>query len=538
MEIKVHCPGCRAVLRVPTHAAGHIARCPACHAKFKVPDPDEIAEQTASHWIEEDIEDLQQKTDDQWRQKLKEAAEQRAREDAERLKKTASEIEKVMNVGAAGESSGGTATATAAAGEALDAHHRPDAPVRRVTEMPPGSRHDRAESPVSSPRRRGEQASDAAPHRPVARAVDAAPAQLSRPSDSPATDSKPADAAPAPVAEAGHAPSPPAAGEAVADALVSAPATIEGMSSAAAPPAAAQYPQFLFASVDHPHLLVSECTQKGVRLAFDSSFLRHERFRTSMPIACAITGESTRTKLLAKPLAFTDRSQGTIRNPRDIEQGHEAKMRDSQSAREAIAIMGVLDNLPTPFNLPMPYYVAVDHSAYSLLCTTTRRDDGGITCYMSIPDGRYALSWLRNVNGICGDEYDLLRSEVSMLWRDEWVGLEERVRERLDTWCHFQPGERFRYYINDADLTKKDEGLAGVVLTDRRLIYHKYHRHGEVSFHQADASLTVRPDGQFAGLTVKTADGSVRAARFHFDELEKLRDAVRDLGISLSISKK
>lgn len=529
MEIKVHCPGCRAVLRVPTHAAGHIARCPACHAKFKVPDPDEIAEQTASHWIEEDIEDLQQKTDDQWRQKLKEAAEQRAREEAERLKKTASEIEKVMNVGTAGESSGGAVTATAATGEMLEARHRPDVPVRKPGDTPPGSRHDRAESPVSLPRRRGDHGSDSAPVRAVAREVVAPPTELPRKSDSPAADAKP-------VVAASSAPE--ASGDSATDAPASAPPPTEGMSSTAPPPSAAQYPQFLFTSVDHPHLLVSECTQKGVRLAFDSSFLRHERFRTSMPIACAITGEATRTKLLAKPLAFTDRSQGTVRNPRDIEQGHEAKMRDSQSAREAIAIMGVLDNLPTPFNLPMPYYVAVDHSTYSLLCTTTRRDDGGITCYVSIPDGRYALTWLRNVNGICGDEYDLLRNEVSMLWRDEWVGLEERVRERLDTWCHFQPGERFRYYINDADLTKKDEGLAGVVLTDRRLIYHKYHRHGEVSYHQADASLTVRPDGQFAGLTVKTADGTVRAARFHFDELEKLRDAVRDLGISLSISRK
>lgn len=58
--------------------------------------------------------------------------------------------------------------------------------------------------------------------------------------------------------------------------------------------------------------------------------------------------------------------------------------------------------------------------------------------------------------------------------------LPEQVRQRVSVWCRFQTRERFQLYLNDAEMAQRDAGLAGIVITDRRLIYHKFHHNGQV----------------------------------------------------------
>ena len=98
MDLKVHCPSatCRATLTVPITAAGHVARCPLCHATFQIPSEADIAEQTASSWIEDDIDDLADEIDNEWQQRLKEEAQRRAEQEDLQRQQTAKVIEKIM----------------------------------------------------------------------------------------------------------------------------------------------------------------------------------------------------------------------------------------------------------------------------------------------------------------------------------------------------------------------------------------------------------------------------------------------------------
>ncbi|MCC6580656.1 MAG: hypothetical protein IT440_09450 [Phycisphaeraceae bacterium] len=528
MDLKVHCPGCRAILMVPVEAAGRIARCPACDTKFQIPTEDEIAEQTVSAWLEQDLEELSETVDDQWARRLREEQERRVRESQERKDETADEIEKVLT-----------------GGEAKVEPEKPKSKGRRIGEMlrlPPSA------SPVPGTTVGRTGAGRPVPASPPSGTdpgtVSATQPKMPVTTPAPITPSPVSQASPvSPVGSAPAAPPRPATPPAPATPLpppMTPPAAMlqatEPLKPGAAPQLAAVYPSDLFPATSGPHLLVRNVSQKGIEFAFDSRYLQHARFRLSMPQACAFTNDRTLGNLMARPLAFTDRSQATVRNAFEIEAGHEFQLTDRTTGRDMLALMGVL-NLPEPFGTPMPYYISQPQRSLSLRCTTQRREqDGGITCFVLIPDGRVALEWLRNVNGVCGEEFDLLARDVSRLWQSEWLLLDERVRQRLDSWVEFVPGERFRYYINDADMSKKDEGLAGIVLTDRRLIYHKYHRHGQVNYGE-DASLSVRPDGRFAGLTVKTDEGTVKAAKFHFDDLEKLRDAARELGLKIDYSR-
>jgi hypothetical protein len=297
-----------------------------------------------------------------------------------------------------------------------------------------------------------------------------------------------------------------------------------------------EYPTELVVTEPQPYLIVTQCTQSGVELSFDSRFLMHDGFRLSMPLACVYTGDAERSHLIAKPLAFLDQARGgELRNAYDVESGREAKLSQTQTGKEMLARMGVIEQFPEPFRYPFPYYVRTDHSNQSLKCYTTRSGEGPTVAHVVIPDGHLALRWLRHVNGVCGKEYDLLSRDVAHLWQGEWIGMDEQVRRRIDVWAHFLSGEKFRYFINDADMPKKDEGLAGVVLTDRRLIYKKFHRQGQVEF-GTNAQLIIRPDGTMAGLRVKTEEGTFKCARFHFDDLQKLKEAARDLGFGLDIA--
>lgn len=502
MDLKVHCPNatCRATLTVPLTAAGHVARCPLCQATFLVPSEDDIAEQTASSWIEDDIEDLADEIDNEWQQRLKEEAIRRAQEDDIQRQQTAREIQKIMASNQTGSqlpAGGGITQLTQQAPvktpphpietdhprepnptQPLNHNHRPDTPAPTAVVPPP--------TPLTT--------------------TQTALQQTTVPS--PVTPTQPAS---------NH--------ETIAPKQVKAPRQSNQD----------QYPDELVVTEPMPYLLVTRVTQSGVELTFDSRFLMHDGFRLSMPVACAFTGETDRTKLQARPFAFLDQARGELRNAYDIESGREAKLSQHQTGKEMLARMGVIEQLPEPFRYPFPYYVRIDHTSQSLKCTTSRKGDGPTLAHVNIPEGHIALRWLRHVNGVCGREYELLTRDVAHLWQNEWTGQDEIVRRRLEAWANFQDGEKFRYYINDADMPKKDEGLAGVVLTDRRLIYKKLHRQGHVEF-GTDAQLIIRPDGTMAGLRVKTEEGTFKCARFHFDDLQKLKDAARDLGFGLDIS--
>ncbi len=444
MELKVHCPHCHATLMVPLTAAGQAARCPACHTAFNIPTEEEIAEQTASAWIDQDLEEMASEDDQYWQGRLKEETDRKIHDEEIKRKETAREIEKVL----------------ASDQPALTTEATPPAPKTQPTSAKPAT-----------------QTFD-----PVISRSQAQPVPLRK-----------------------HY-------------------------------SGGDYPKEFLVTHPRPYLVVTECTQSGVTLSFDARFLADMGFRLSMPVMCAFTGETDRTLLQARPLAFLDQSNGVLKNAYELEAGHEQKLIKGQSRKEMIARMGVLEDLAEPFRYPFPYYLRQDHSSHSLKCYTTKHKDGSTLAHVLMPEGPFAIRWLAQVNGVCGPEYDLLRQDVNRLWQDVWLALDEQIRRRLEVWTNFQPGEKFRYFINDADMRKKDEGLAGVVLTDRRLIYKKFHRQGQFEY-GTNARLVVRPDGQFAGLRVKTEDGTFKCAKFHFSDLEKLRDAAKNLGFALDISK-
>lgn len=72
--------------------------------------------------------------------------------------------------------------------------------------------------------------------------------------------------------------------------------------------------------------------------------------------------------------------------------------------------------------------------------------------------------------------------------RDPWQQLDELTRARLSRWFGPKPGERFLRFFRDTEFSTAEAGVAGIILTDRRILckvqgeYDDYplNRHGRV----------------------------------------------------------
>lgn len=274
------------------------------------------------------------------------------------------------------------------------------------------------------------------------------------------------------------------------------------------------------------HLQVVDVGAFGVRLRFHVGMFDLPGFRASMPMKCIAAGPSDH--LVARPLPWIDKATGHFTNPGELEARYELNVRPHQSPREVLSLMATLDELPTPFNQPIPYYVSRQKAKdVSLHCETFGTREG-VQCEVTIPSGAYALEWLGRVNGVCGEDYAQLEAEVLKFDAKAWRTIPPQVRHRLNVWFDFQAGEQFLGYFNDSDFAKNEAGLAGVVMTDRRVVYCKYHHHGQFNLDE-DVLIAAIVDGQFVDLKAKHAGGTRRLVRLRRGDAITLANMLRKL---------
>lgn len=277
-----------------------------------------------------------------------------------------------------------------------------------------------------------------------------------------------------------------------------------------------------------PRLTLVNTTVAGVTLGFDARLVSRLRFRASLPLCCINCREDDPEELTARPIAWVIRIDGAMLAIPEVEARYEARVKPHQSTRDVTRGLQPICEFPAPFNEPMPFYVctrcASGQSANGDAIGTSRMPQ----CEVTVPSARYALEWLERVNGVCGNEFTELESVVRESESPGWQAVPANVRERIAAWFTAQAGERFLLYAPDCDLPKRDAGLAGVVLTDRRLIYHKYRRSREI------------PAERFHRLAIDTEEGFpvlFYQRQGAYERLAKLRpEAAAKLGLFLGES--
>ncbi len=287
-----------------------------------------------------------------------------------------------------------------------------------------------------------------------------------------------------------------------------------------------EYPRNLRTDPKSPHLVVLKCGSAGVRFAFDSKWLAHEGFRASMPTRCAYSGVADRMKLIARPMVFADRARGTKTSAGDISSVHDIKSLADSSPRQIMQMMGTIEGMPSPFLYTMPYYISTRYANKAIHCMTRDRASGSITAEVIIPDAACALEWLSRVNGVCGPEYELLERDTSLLHGDRFQELSEVCRGRIQSWCKLRPHEIFQVYLNDADFGRLDEGLSGLIVTDQRVVYCKYHHRGQVRLDEEESSIVIKPGGRSFNLSLHVGEERSRMCKLLKGDIPKLESAI------------
>jgi hypothetical protein len=467
--MQIHCPGCGVRLSVPMDAGGRPARCPACKTRFRVPDPRTMLDDTVTCWLGLDNMDPDE-----------EAAGRKHVMDHDEV------LEKLDTAKPATQ----------------PPSPRPQPVSDAVKAGEPAEA--KAESPAVS-----QAAPDAGPSRRVVR-------HLVKRGNGDEESSK------STAAETSSSPEP-----TNSDAVMH---TRSGSYFVSQPqPARNRHDDAADAAGEGAvRLQLVDVGTAGVKIVFNANLLDNFAFRCSMPMRGIVSGETDPTKLVARPLAWIDKATGHFTNPGELEARYEQWVRVHQTERDVVESMATISQLPSPFNQPMPFYVSREDLGKVTMHCETVSTPRGMQCEVTIPSVRYAMEWVGRVNGVCSADYLRLEQEVSKLEAGAWKSIPGQVRHRLAVWFDFQDKERFLGYFIDSDFARSDAGLGGLVLTDRRLVYCKYHHHGDISLNEPGELVAVE-EGCFATLYWRREGARRKLVRLRREDLEQLAEMIGHL---------
>ena len=106
--------------------------------------------------------------------------------------------------------------------------------------------------------------------------------------------------------------------------------------------------------------------------------------------------------------------------------------------------------------------------------------DGGEECELGIASLKRAVEFLAANVGRRHQDYHRLAREVEGRKDSAWNSLPLGIRHRLENWYKPVGRERFICYVPDTDYAKAEAGMGGLVVSDRRLVYHKFNTKVEI----------------------------------------------------------
>ncbi|MGC9455775.1 MAG: hypothetical protein ACP5HU_13085 [Phycisphaerae bacterium] len=215
----------------------------------------------------------------------------------------------------------------------------------------------------------------------------------------------------------------------------------------------------------------------GAFFLFDSDLLYDEDFRASFPQRCILCG--TPRALSVYLVVWSSKLSDRAKKDRTLQQRAPAVRKLDElgglTGKDLLKVLGRVEHMPEPYCLPLPYYVCQSCSPLGAVVTDVHATADGMKeiCELGISSVPQAEQFIRHVAGTDSEVYRQLREVRQKAHGDAWLMLPLGVRNRIKQWFDQQDDERFVAYIPDADFAKAEAGTGGLVLTDRRLIYHK-----------------------------------------------------------------
>lgn len=227
-----------------------------------------------------------------------------------------------------------------------------------------------------------------------------------------------------------------------------------------------------------------KCDRSGVLLQFPSRLLMEPRFRLAMPRRCMQCG--TRSHLEAHVIIFSS----TLKNSVSLEAEHLAgKMTLAGEQAKLLAGQALLEclprvpNVPPPADLPMPYWLCDMCSESGSVCGQYEPCENPAEgrCHLFISKLRRAEEFLEALGARGTPSFNLVAHTRGEIGDNPWDSLSLVVQNRLGQWSKPHEDEMFLGYAPDRDLARTEDGMAGLVLTNKRMLHHSRLRHHEVT---------------------------------------------------------
>ncbi len=226
---------------------------------------------------------------------------------------------------------------------------------------------------------------------------------------------------------------------------------------------------------DAPRVEFTGLDEQGAHFTFAPEDLRDRDLRCSFPHRCSqcLVRDQLEVHLIIWPEKVPGRDAAMIneaetRTHRKLEElMDEHKLNWFQSLES-------IDTMPAPFKEPFPYCICPHCSVIGAIRGRVHTDTGSEMCELIIAHPSIALDFYRNNGGRNTTGYKKLLVASRQRRDNQWKSLAVGVRVKLGQWFKPRSGEHFLGYYADRDFTQSDRGAAGVVLTDKRLVYKKY----------------------------------------------------------------
>jgi hypothetical protein len=276
---------------------------------------------------------------------------------------------------------------------------------------------------------------------------------------------------------------------------------------------------------DAIRLVKSDAT--GALFEFPAVRLTDPAFRCAMPRRCVRCGGRSHlqahvivyaTHLIDGAFVSAQSSSGdlVLRGEGVAELGNE----------ELLERLPVVPNVPPPADKPMPFWLCDMCSAGDLVSGQIRAGGEGVgLCRLWIGHLRRAEEFLITAGGKDSPGHAELRHRIASQVEDPWGVLPLTVQNRIHQWFRPQAGEHFIAYVPDRERARSEEGLAGIVVSDHRVVYHTPVRHKEAPKNEKFDLTEVVESGR-TSLEVKCSSWAIKHLAVDRDGLARLRNAL------------
>jgi hypothetical protein len=230
----------------------------------------------------------------------------------------------------------------------------------------------------------------------------------------------------------------------------------------------------LLAESDEGSVRLVSIGSKGALLEFPANRLLDRSFRCAMPRRCLRCG--SRAHLHAHVIIYAPQ----LRDSLSLEAAHSAgalvlKGEDVRalSAERLLQRLPRVPNVPPPADLPMPYYLCRMCGESGAVSGEIRvnTETGEGFCRLLIWNLEMAKEFLVGAGVKGSGAYTELQQAVDAKAENPWEVLPSFVRHRLEQWFSPKEGERFVTYVPDRDHAPTEDGVAGLVVSNCRVIH-------------------------------------------------------------------